>query len=123
VVAAAVNRRQNTLGRPLLRQGHPLHVRIEAKTVTQDDYGQEEVTWAAVVSDVAFKTPLTANELQALNYTATDRVWSLFLADAYPQITTRHRAVIDGRDIYDIDAVEADQIRMHTRLQVRQVTT
>ena len=99
-------------------------VTIQGKSVVRDGYGQEIETWTDVSGWQgirAAKAPLTANERQALRYTATDRVWHLLLAGAYPEITTSHRAVI-GTDVFDIDAAETDQSGSVTRLRVRQIT-
>ena len=99
-------------------------VTIQGKSVVRDGYGQEIETWTDVSGweeIKAAKAPLTANERQALRYTATDRVWHLLLAGAYPEITTSHRAAADT-EVFDIDAVETDQTGSVTRLRVRQIT-
>ena len=96
---------------------------IEAATTTQDSYGQPVETWAAVPTLTgigAAKAPLSAQERQAAQFTATDQAWSVLLHGAYPEITTRHRAVIDGA-VHDIDAVETDQTGSLTRIRVRTV--
>ena len=102
---------------------------IQVKSVTLDDYGQEVETWANVVGmvDVACaKAPPQglrgAIEQQRASYTTTDQIWEVLLQGAYPTITTRHRAVVDGAT-YDIDAVETDQTGTVTRLRVRTVGT
>jgi head-tail adaptor len=98
---------------------------IQAKTVTRAPSGQEIEAWADVgglVGISAAKAPLTAIEQQAAGYTATDQAWHVLLKGAYPTITTRHRAVIDGVT-HDIDAVETDQTGTVTRLRVRTVGT
>ncbi|MFP5369275.1 MAG: head-tail adaptor protein [Actinomycetes bacterium] len=100
----------------------PSQVRVQAKTATQDAYGQEQETWADVIATGGARSQLTGEEREAAGYTATDRVWHVALQGAYPQITTRHRAKVDG-EIHDIDAVEIDQTANVTRLRVRQVTT
>lgn len=102
----------------------PALVTIQAKTVALDDYGQETETWADVSGWQAItcaKSPLSASERQAAGYTATDRVWAVLLAGAYPTITTRNRATIDN-ETFDIDSVEVDQTGTLTRLRVRQIT-
>lgn len=107
----------------LNRQFFPSLATIEAVSETQDGSGQEVETWLPVAGlqslDCA-KAPLTAQERQAANYTATDQAWHVLLKGAYPTITTEHRAVVDG-DVYDIDAVETDQTGTLTRLRVRTV--
>lgn len=102
----------------------PASVAIQQKSATLDGYGQEVETWTNVtdLGDLsATKAPLTAMERQAAKYTATDQVWHVLLAGAYPEITTANRAVIDG-DTFDIDAAETDQTGTVTRLRVRQIT-
>lgn len=98
---------------------------IEEKTDPSptDQYGQEIETWLPVVGLQAIacaKAPLSAQERQAANYTATDQAWHVLLAGAFPSITTRHRAVIDGA-VFDIDAAETDQTGSLTRLRARMV--
>lgn len=103
----------------------PSRCTIDAKTVTADAYGEEVEVWASVgsVVDVACaKAPLSAIERQAGGFTATDQVWNVLLQGAYPAITTRHRAIVDGV-AYDIDAAETDQTGSLTKLRVRSVTT
>lgn len=104
-------------------QFFPSLATIEGKTETYDDYGQSVEAWLPVPGLQAIacsKAPLSAQERQALNYTATDQVWIVLLAGAYPSITTNHRAEIDNA-LYDIDAVETDQTGSVTRLRVRSV--
>ena len=97
---------------------------IEGSTATQDAYGEPVETWADVAGltgiDCA-KAPLSAVERQAAQFTATDQAWNVLLRGAYPEITTRHRAVIDGTT-FDIERVETDQTETLTRLVVRSVT-
>ena len=103
----------------------PSRCTVEAKTVTLDAFGDGQEGWLSVPAlvDVACaKAPLTAEELQAAGYTATDQVWNVLLAGGYPTITTAHRAVVDG-EAFDIDAAETDQTGTVTRLRVRSVTT
>ena len=103
----------------------PTRCTIEGSTTTQNAFGEPIATWAAVTGlvDIACaKAPLTASELQAAGYTATDQAWHVALAGAYPTITTAHRAVVDDEP-FDIDAVETDQTSTVTRLRVRSVTT
>lgn len=103
----------------------PSSCTVQAKTTSADAYGEEQETWVDVSGLQAIdcvKAPLSAMERQAAGYTATDRVWNVLLKGAYPQITTRHRSVVDG-EVFDIDAVETDQTGTLTRLQVRQITT
>lgn len=106
-------------------QFFPSQATIEAMTepAPTDEYGQPVEEWLPVSglqAIAASRAPLSAQERQALNYTATDQAWTVLLAGAYPSITTRHRAVIDG-DTFDIDAVETDQTGNLTRLRVRSV--
>lgn len=111
----------------------PSQASIQAKAVVQDPTtGQEQEAWADVLGMrliPAAKAPMSALELQAAGYTATDQVWQVLLQGAYPQITTRHRVTVDETatggvvGTYDIDAVETDQTNSLTRLRVRQVTT
>lgn len=101
----------------------PSLVTIQANTPTQDSYGQPVESWANVgawVNLACAKAPLSAQERQANQYTATDQVWHALLRGAYPTITTAHRAVVDGTN-YDIDAVETDQTGSLTRLRLRTV--
>lgn len=106
-------------------QFFPSLATIEAKVepAPQDAYGQEIETWEPVLALTGIrcaKAPLSAQERQAANYTATDQAWHVLLAGAYPQVTTLHHAVIDG-ETFDIDASESDQTGTLTRLRVRTV--
>lgn len=95
---------------------------IQAKTVTPDQYGQEVETWGTVKRHLlAAVAPVNAIEQQAAGYTTTDQAWHILLAGCHADITTRHRATVDGV-IYDIDAVEPDRYGDFTRLRVRRVT-
>lgn len=88
-----------------------------------NDLGQPIDTYVALVAWAAIpciKAPLSANERQAAQYTATDQAWFVLLDGYYPGITTAHRAVVDGES-FDIDAVEHDQTGNLTRLRVRSV--
>lgn len=101
----------------------PALVTIQAKTIALDVYGQETETWADVSgwqSIKCAKAPLSASERQAAQFTVTDRAWSVLLAGSYPTITTRHRAVINV-EMFDIDAVEVDQVGVLTRLRIRAI--
>jgi hypothetical protein len=104
----------------------PSECTIEGEgTPTQDEYGEETPDWDDVdglVDIPCAKAPLSAIERQAAGYTARDQAWNVLLKGAFPQITTNHRAVIDG-DTLDIDAAETDQTSTVTRLRVRSVTT
>jgi head-tail adaptor len=96
---------------------------VEAMTSTEDEYGQPIEGWVPVTGLQAIacaKAPLSAQERQAMNYTATDQAWNVLLQGAYPSITTGHRVVIDGVT-HDIDAAETDQTGSITRLRVRSV--
>jgi len=97
---------------------------IQVSTPTQDSYGEPVASWADVsgLTEIpCAKAPLSAMELQAAGYTATDQAWHVLLQGAYPAITTAHRAVVDSAN-FDIDAVETDQMSTVTRLRVRSVS-
>lgn len=109
--------------RMLSRQFLPSLCDVEEKTVVSDGFGQDVETWSTVqtMRRIPCATaPLSAIERQAAGYTVTDQVWHALLTESYPEITTRHRVLIDDVD-YDIDAVEAEPHGSLTRLTVRKI--
>lgn len=94
---------------------------VEAKTVTADEFGQEVETWEVVAGMTLIPcaiAPLSAIERQAAGYTITDQVWHVLMTGDYPEITTRHRLLIDGVE-YDIDGAEVALQGALTRLTVQ----
>jgi head-tail adaptor len=107
----------------------PTVVTIQASTDVRAGTGEITKTWADVddlVALAARKMPETApaaplQERRREADTVTVAIWRVWLPAAYPQITTAHRAVVDGQ-AFNIVTVGLDANATQTVLVVELVT-
>ena len=97
-------------------------VTIEEQTGGRDSWGEPADTWAAVEGledlDGAVGRAGSGVEQRRGLGTISVATHAIVLAGYFPQITTAHRAVVDGVEVHDIEAVEHD-----SRLRVTQLAT
>jgi hypothetical protein len=97
-------------------------VTIEAQTCGRDSWGETADTWSPVagLEDLAGGVGRAGNSAEQRRGTGTITVatHAIVLAGYYPQITTAERAVVDGAEVHDIEAVYHD-----SRLRVTQLDT
>lgn len=105
----------------------PSTIEIQEVGTTQDDYNEEEQTWAAVGGLDQIRcaiSPVSATrdtEGRELDMTRLYKYRYALLAGAYPQITTGMR-VVQGANLWNVLGAETDLSTSITRLLLEQVT-
>lgn len=98
---------------------------IQARTATRDATGQATPAWADLAGHVAIHCQLyskaAAYEQRQPAQTITVQQWTCALREAYPAITTLHRAVVDGT-AYDVVGVSTDSAGHATYLTLELVS-
>lgn len=101
----------------------PSKVDIQEPTEGQDELGQPVTGWENLLINVPARiAPAVAatGEQRQDNYTYTELGFTILLAGYYPTILPKMR-VLEGGQVYDIDAVQFDGQHTQTRLTGRRV--
>jgi head-tail adaptor len=100
---------------------------IQEATEVRDEYGQSIAGWANKAGHVDIPCGIApADAIRNAEVRRPDQTYTLAthlvaLQGRYPSITTKMRALVDGK-AYDVVAVEADSAGVSTRLKVQVIT-